>query len=152
VPVVSLSRTEGLVAVALAESGVIGIDVESLDQMARADIDDVAFHPAERGVLAHLNAHERNLHSTLLWAAKEAILKAAGTGLTVAPELLWCEISGVCVTLVSAPDLGLLQPPHVTVRRMSEQYVCAVAHSIDAVPIFSWWPHGSPPEKVEVQR
>ncbi|MBA8828661.1 4'-phosphopantetheinyl transferase superfamily protein [Alpinimonas psychrophila] len=152
VPVVSLSRTEGLVAVALVDCGIIGIDVESLDHMARADIEDVAFHPAERAVLARLSTHERILHSSLLWTAKESILKAAGTGLNISPELLWCEISGASVTLVAAPDLGLLRPPRVTVRRIGEHHVCAVAHNMDAVTTFSWLPTGSSPENLEEQR
>ena len=152
VPVVSLSRTDGLIAVALVDCGIIGIDVESLDHMARADIDDVAFHPAERAVLARLSVHERILQSALLWTAKESILKAVGTGLNVSPDQLWCEISGASVTLVAAPDLGFLRPPRVTVKRVGEHHVCAVAHNMDAVTTFSWLPTGSPPEKVEEQR
>jgi len=143
-PTISLSRCEGLVAVALTAVGILGIDVESVSRISRASIDDVAFHTEEISQLERLTPVDAALHRTILWAAKEAILKAAGTGLTVAPDLLWCEISANTVTLREWPDvLRFSLAPHLTIIDLGEHRVCAVAHSPDTNVIFSWWPFGA---------
>lgn len=78
VPHLSLSRTTGLVAVALAEHGPVGVDVERAD---RVDLGRVALAPGERPAPGP--------HGLLrTWTRKEAVLKAAGTGLAVDPALL----------------------------------------------------------------
>lgn len=143
VPVVSLSRCEDLTAVALTTTGRVGVDIESIARVASIDIDAVAFHPREQLILDHGDPAEASLRRTILWTAKEAILKASGTGLAVAPELLECEIYGSQVALISWPKaLGFEVPPVVTTFRVSEQHVCAVAHADDVPVTFSWWPIG----------
>ena len=71
---VSLSRTAGLVAVALSPA-VIGLDLEAVAR--RVDLDDLlpALHPAERSGGPDRAAALR------LWVRKEAYLKGLGTGL-----------------------------------------------------------------------
>jgi phosphopantetheinyl transferase len=140
-PAISLSRTDGLVAVALVESGAVGVDIETIDRFARADIDEVAFHQHERTKLEKLNHEEGPIARTILWAAKEAILKFVGTGLRTSPDLLFCDLSEQGVRLVSWPsELGLLEAPHVTITHIDERHVCAVAHAAGAATTFSWWP------------
>lgn len=79
-PRLSLTRSPGLVAVALSDDAPVGIDVERV----RAGTDDLA-----RVVLAPGEPPAAGPHRLLLtWARTEAVLKAAGTGLAVDPRAL----------------------------------------------------------------
>jgi 4'-phosphopantetheinyl transferase len=140
-PRVSLSRSGNISAVALAVSGLIGVDVERVSRIAAADIDAVAFHKEERRTLERIDPSEKALHRTVLWAAKEAILKSVGTGLMISPELLHLDMRENSARLVSWPtDLKLRVAPELTVRRIDEHHVCVVAHDEGALTTFSSWP------------
>ena len=80
----SLSRAGGLVAVAATSLGPVGIDIESLERVAVAGFDDVAFSVGERESVR--SSADPMLRRALLWTAKEAVLKARGTGLRVDPR------------------------------------------------------------------
>ena len=80
----SLSRAGGLVAVAATSLGPVGIDIESLERVATAGFDDVAFSATERESLR--TCADPTLRRAQLWSAKEAVLKARGTGLRVDPR------------------------------------------------------------------
>ncbi|MCS5718375.1 4'-phosphopantetheinyl transferase superfamily protein [Herbiconiux sp. CPCC 205763] len=86
----SLSRAGGWVALAATLAGPMGIDIESLDAVRAAAFDDVAFDARERAALrmideAHGPAAIDRMRA-LAWSAKEAVLKAAGTGLATDPR------------------------------------------------------------------
>lgn len=77
-PHVSLSRTDGLVLIAVTAAGPVGVDVERIDAAVFAGLDDVALHPAEQAPDAVARART--------WVRKESLLKAAGLGLAVDPR------------------------------------------------------------------
>lgn len=79
----SLATRAGLVAVALAHRPV-GIDVEQVDLASEPPL--AALHPDERRWLESLPAPARPLAFAQLWSAKEAYVKALGTGFARAPE------------------------------------------------------------------
>jgi phosphopantetheinyl transferase len=79
----SLATRAGLVAVALAERPV-GVDVERIDHSAALPL--AALHGDERQALAALEDDARPRAFALIWAAKEAYVKALGTGFQRAPE------------------------------------------------------------------
>lgn len=79
----SLATRDGLVAVALAHDPV-GIDVERIDLGAEPPL--AALHPQESGALLALPGPARPLAFAQLWSAKEAYVKALGTGFIRAPE------------------------------------------------------------------
>jgi phosphopantetheinyl transferase len=79
----SLATRDGLVAVALAHKPV-GIDVERIDLAAEPPL--AALHPRERETLLALPEPARPLAFAQLWSAKEAYVKALGTGFLRAPE------------------------------------------------------------------
>ncbi len=82
----NLSHAGDLALVAVADREV-GVDVEQLDRGPTAlEAVDVACAPAEADALAALAPAERAVAFLELWTAKEAYLKATGTGLTVAPD------------------------------------------------------------------
>ncbi len=78
----NLSHTRGLVAVALASHGAIGVDVEEIDD-AKADlaVAEAYFAPAEVELMRRAPAADRTLCFYRLWTLKEAYLKAIGAGL-----------------------------------------------------------------------
>lgn len=84
VPHVSLSRTRGLVAVATA-SVAVGVDLERVVPGGGPDIERVALAPDE---VAALPRSGRAAAALRTWTRKEALLKSAGTGLTVDPRLV----------------------------------------------------------------
>lgn len=79
----SLATRAGLVAVALAGAP-IGVDVEQADPHSEPPL--ALLHPLEQRRLAGLHRAERALAFAGLWAAKEAYVKALGTGFAYAPE------------------------------------------------------------------
>ncbi|MGW1884450.1 4'-phosphopantetheinyl transferase family protein [Streptomyces sp. NPDC001970] len=76
----SLSHSHGLALVAVSAKPV-GVDVEQVPSVQRADLCIPSLHPAEREELALLPTEERRRAFTALWTRKEAYLKATGTGL-----------------------------------------------------------------------
>jgi 4'-phosphopantetheinyl transferase len=97
VPRLSLSRTDGVVAVALAEVAV-GVDVERLTPAA---IGTVALAPGEPPAAPGTTGLLRT------WARKEAVLKAAGTGLTRDPaDLRVTSATGTPEVVGPAPPPG----------------------------------------------
>lgn len=94
----SLATRAGVVAVALAR-GIVGIDVELVDMEAEPPRD--LLHPDERAVLDAAAATLRPRIFARLWAAKEAYVKALGTGFRRAPE-------SFAVSLLSDTAFGVI--------------------------------------------
>jgi 4'-phosphopantetheinyl transferase len=86
----SLATRAGMVAVALARRPV-GVDVEAVD--ARAAPPAAVLHPDESAWLLAQPEHERALAFARLWSAKEAYVKALGTGFARPPESFAISIS-----------------------------------------------------------
>lgn len=81
----SLSRSRHETAIGLGRNVALGVDVESLEQrdhMTPALL-EYAFSPVERRQLADSDSPEED--ALKLWTRKEAILKADGRGLRLAP-------------------------------------------------------------------
>ncbi|GAA4285947.1 4'-phosphopantetheinyl transferase family protein [Georgenia daeguensis] len=96
---VSVSRSGPLVAVATAELPV-GVDVESVAAVGAAPVADVVLSAAERERHSRLRAGERPADLARTWARKEAVLKALGAGLELAPSSFTLTVP---VTTVGAP-------------------------------------------------
>ncbi|WNJ89225.1 4'-phosphopantetheinyl transferase family protein [Bosea sp. 685] len=79
----SLATRAGVVALALAQHPV-GVDVERVEPLATPPL--AALHPQEWKALLALPEPERPLAFAQIWAAKEAYVKALGTGFARAPE------------------------------------------------------------------
>lgn len=79
----NLSHTHGFVACAIAASGDVGIDVESIDRSA--DGPKIAaryYSQAENDWLDACDPRERSIRFIELWTLKEAYIKAIGLGLS----------------------------------------------------------------------
>lgn len=99
----SLATRAGLVAIALAHRPV-GIDVE---QVALASEPPLAMlHPDEQRWLESLSASARPLAFAQLWSAKEAYVKALGTGFARGPESFSVQLDGAERFAVSDEQTG----------------------------------------------
>ncbi|MFY1594247.1 4'-phosphopantetheinyl transferase family protein [Micromonospora sp. WMMD737] len=78
---VSVSRADGVVAVAARAAGPVGIDVEWCRPLPALALAGRWFAPAEAAWLAGRDADGRARDFLRLWTAKEAVGKALGTGL-----------------------------------------------------------------------
>jgi phosphopantetheinyl transferase len=87
----SLATRAGLVAVALAHRPV-GVDVERIDPLAPPPL--AVLHPRERETLLALPEAARPLAFARIWAAKEAYVKALGTGFARAPDSFSVSLLG----------------------------------------------------------
>ena len=90
---VSLSRAGGTVAVALTVAGAVGLDIEAIAEVSRADFDDVAFNAVELAALGNARPQDAALIRATMWTAKEASLKAIGAGLRVDPSALTVQLA-----------------------------------------------------------
>lgn len=116
----SLSHADQCVAIAVATSGPVGVDIELA---ARApvlpEIAERVCHPAETAGMASLPGIARSEAMLALWVRKEAFLKAAGIGLQREMQTF------------AAPDDGLLALPGGALTRI--RMLDAGAHWVAAV-------------------
>ncbi|MGD7002186.1 4'-phosphopantetheinyl transferase family protein [Corynebacterium halotolerans] len=84
VPQFSLSRSSGLIAVAISPEGV-GVDVEDLQTPAEARLLLATLHESDQRRLSRLPGPLQARAVTAAWTRKEAGLKALGTGLNRDP-------------------------------------------------------------------
>lgn len=82
----SISHSHGVAAAALAPSGTrLGVDLERIEPRPGAFLEDW-FTPSERMFVAAQRAGETPLAATLVWSAKESVMKALREGLRIAPR------------------------------------------------------------------
>lgn len=85
-PRFSLSRSQGLIALALAPV-TVGVDVETWQSQAQAEQLLQVLHPDDRRLLSWLPPELKAREVTAAWTRKEAGLKVLGTGLLRDPAL-----------------------------------------------------------------
>jgi 4'-phosphopantetheinyl transferase len=79
----NLSHSGELALIAVANGCEVGIDVEQVRAVGHLEqISKRFFHPAESEAVFRTAAKNRNIAFLRCWTAKEAILKAVGTGIT----------------------------------------------------------------------
>jgi 4'-phosphopantetheinyl transferase len=99
----NLSHCHDLALIAIGVDGPLGIDIEPLERAAELIGCESGFcHPLEIPDLPQGEARQAALLD--LWTAKEALLKALGTGFSTAPE-------SVCLKLASDVRIERLQHP-----------------------------------------
>jgi 4'-phosphopantetheinyl transferase len=113
---ISLARSQGIDAVAINRAGPIGVDLESIVQVARASVTPVLLHPRE--------VADSPTDVARLWTTKESILKLFGHGLRLDPRELQVDAG----SLVSWPS-GLFEglPPRIRTCAVTDDLVAAVA-------------------------
>jgi 4'-phosphopantetheinyl transferase len=113
-PVFNLSHTEGLVAVAIAAGGELGVDVEWTGRPGRTvELAERYFAVPEReGLLAlprearSVDAEDQRARFFALWTLKEAYIKARGLGLRIPLHSFAFDLEGAHPTVATAPASG----------------------------------------------
>jgi 4'-phosphopantetheinyl transferase len=104
----NLAHAAGVVACGFSRSARVGVDVERLDDSY--DVNDIAAQACcadEHDLLMHGPATDTDRRDRLfrLWTLKEAVVKATGLGLQLAPDQIGCSLDPP--RLVRAPpELG----------------------------------------------
>jgi 4'-phosphopantetheinyl transferase len=148
----SLSRAGSSVAVAVTFAGPVGVDIESVAEVARAGFDDVAFGDEEIAALRGVPAANAAWARAALWTGKEAALKSTGAGLRVDPRDLSLSLPSrgdPAATRVTAwPGAGVpLETLHLARFEAGPGLVGTVAVLTAAVP-----PERLPPERAPTVR
>lgn len=123
----SLSHTRGFVAAAAGTGVDVGVDVETLDREHDGDAIAAAyFAPSEISAIAGSSPSERRACFLSFWTAKEAILKAAGTGLSLPLNAVTIGLDPPAV-LTCDPQLGAPGRWTIVFERPGPRHVVAVA-------------------------
>ncbi len=128
---IEFSVTHGgdLLVLAFADSAPIGVDVEPIGELedVGADLLDFTLTPTERLRVLEAPAPQRTRSFLQHWTAKEAILKALGTGLDVEPQAVSLPpfpIEGAAsVRLPGSPPVDLW----IRDVEVGPAYVCTLA-------------------------
>jgi 4'-phosphopantetheinyl transferase len=81
----SISHSDGWAAAAVQRgTASLGCDLERIEPRSPTFLEDY-LTPSEQGFVASGPESERPLRATLVWSAKEAVMKALGEGLRLAP-------------------------------------------------------------------
>ena len=84
----SVSHSGDRVVVAISERSAIGVDVEQVPAEIHAGLAESVLRVDERAALDRMATSDRARGFATYWTRKEAILKATGDGLRIAPDLL----------------------------------------------------------------
>ena len=102
----STSHTDGVVAVAIGRHCRAGIDVETVRERGVLRLPDHVLTRWERHQLSCVDDALRLTTFLAYWTRKEALLKAAGVGLAVEPNLIELPAVGSKGVIAVADDLG----------------------------------------------
>ncbi|HKA36357.1 MAG TPA: 4'-phosphopantetheinyl transferase superfamily protein [Thermoanaerobaculia bacterium] len=109
----NFSRSGARAVLAVVEEGRVGVDLEAADAAPDSeDLAPLALAPAEARTLRSLPAGERQADFLRRWTAREALLKAAGTGLCCDPSSIGLLPEGAAFSAGGDPRVeGLLAWP-----------------------------------------
>lgn len=128
----SLSRSHGVVMAAAAPAGMpVGADIELVPDTLFKAFDDYVASPGERAGLQHRDVDPR----LALWTAKEAVLKAAGLGLAVAPAAVHLAPAGGPLLRADCPDVPQVDGLLATAVPAPKGYKAAVSAGSGFPPV-----------------
>lgn len=105
----NLSHCENLALIVLSEDGPVGIDLEPSNRAPELlECESTFCHPLEIQKLP-LETDERSRQLLRIWTAKEAVLKAMGTGLSHPPESTRIQFEQQPAVALSYPELPGLE-------------------------------------------
>jgi len=100
----NVSHSRELAAIAVSRHDAVGVDIERIDAgFPRDDVAADVLAPDELEDLRSLPEERQAAYFFQLWTMKEALLKAAGTGLSIDPVAIRIRLEDGAPTIVSAP-------------------------------------------------
>lgn len=137
----NLSHCDDLAVIATSRHCPVGIDIECLHRAQDLhECESTICHPAEIPMLP-IAQDQRAAALLELWTAKEAFLKAIGSGLTNPPEEIVIRSNGQSITAITRDGmlLPLTRLRHPLLQDHSV-HLCAL-RPIDSIEILSGLPH-----------
>lgn len=123
----NISHTNGLIALAVAQAGEIGMDIERLQtDRATPKLADECFAASERAALHSVTPDSFDEMFFTYWTLKESYIKALGTGLSTALDTFSFELGNpksIGFTPSQSPDL---YAPHFWLIGPRPTHLCAV--------------------------
>lgn len=126
----NLSHSHGRALIAVSKDREVGVDLEKI----KADRDVTAlaarfFAPQEQTAIMNAGLSARQGTFTRIWVAKEAILKARGSGLTFPLDRYCIELSGdgTACCLINADGPSHTAPSTIQFLPLEEDWVGAIA-------------------------
>ena len=114
---VSWAHSDGRVVLALARGTPLGVDVETIgSRTPGVELVELALSAEERRTLAALPPAERDPGFLRYWTRKEAVLKATGHGLAVAPAAIAVTGPRDPPAVVAVTVEGVVERPGVPAR------------------------------------
>jgi 4'-phosphopantetheinyl transferase len=126
----NLSHSHGRALIAVSKDREVGVDLEKI--LADRDVTALArrfFAPQEQVLIMSAGLAERHSSFSRIWVAKEAVLKARGSGLTFPLDRQRIELSedGTACRLISEDNPPDSPPPAIRFLPLEEGWVGAVA-------------------------
>lgn len=139
----NISHTAGLVVVAIAAGGALGVDVENLQRVPKLALADRYFAASESRALRRLPAAAQQFRFWELWTLKESYVKARGMGLAIPLDhfLFHLETKG-SVAIEFGPGFGdaparwqflALQPTAQHLLALCVETPPAAGHAVELV-------------------
>ncbi|TCK33790.1 4'-phosphopantetheinyl transferase [Paraburkholderia sp. BL8N3] len=124
----NISHTDGLIALAVAQTGEIGMDVERLQTgRATSALADYSFAASERAALNAIAAEEFDEAFLTYWTLKESYIKALGTGLSTPLDSFSFSVEDEKSIGFKPPvQIADGSPPHFWLLRPRRTHLCAV--------------------------
>lgn len=96
----NLSHSHNIALIALTRDNEVGVDVEMISDKFNPKLVERYFHPEEIAQFDHLSGNDKATAFFQLWTRKEALLKAAGTGLHTPLNQFNVSLSGGSETIL----------------------------------------------------
>jgi 4'-phosphopantetheinyl transferase len=129
----NVAHSQGVVLIALAGAGDVGVDVEFLDAGVEwMDVARAAFHSGDLARIERaITPDERLREFYLCWTRREAVTKADGRGLNIAPD----EFSAAADAVELTPAPAVKQRYFVRGLDVGRAHVAAVATSAEGMEL-----------------
>jgi 4'-phosphopantetheinyl transferase len=145
VPAFNVSHSRGIVLIALAADGEIGVDVEYVNRDIEVEeVGRTAFHVNDLARIERAAARDEKVTEFFrCWTRKEAVAKADGRGLMLEPTSFAAGWDGDRESEVTLPGSG--QSYFVQGIEVGPRHAAAVATTVSGVTVhcYELWP-GSP--------
>jgi 4'-phosphopantetheinyl transferase len=124
----NISHTNGLIALAVAQAGEIGLDIEQLQtDRAAPKLADYCFAASERAALHRVAPEGFDEAFFTYWTLKESYIKALGTGLSTALDSFSVELCNAkSIGFTPSPQDVDSYAPHFWLIRPRPSHLCAV--------------------------
>lgn len=131
----NLTHTEGLAACAVAWERAVGVDAERVGRTVDRDLARRFFAPAEVAHLDCLPEAQRGDVFLRYWTAKEAYLKALGTGLSTALDSFTIDLAADRPRLTGANDTAAVGWEFFQLQPTPEHWVAVAVSARREAPV-----------------